>query len=267
MGQNPSDMAGLTWKVIHQKRIGDAILQEAESMDQYQTQCHLSKSNSIARRSLSYSANSLSDKEYYETILEKALPMIPKRLKMELREVAIVPLMPSADGGMPHTRPHSVICFPNPKQILSTSTLIHELWHIHQRLYKEKWVNVFREMGWREWNHSLPQALEEYRRFNPDTIDCPLWIYRERWVPLPIFKDIQRPDMGEVHNWFYDVKNQTRVTSIPLELETEYPTMPPSAYEHPREITAYLLADPDKYRMAPGFLRLLHLVGHLSIQP
>ena len=57
------------------------------------------------------------------------------------------------------------------------------------------------------------------------------------------------------------------MTSIPLELETEYPGMSTSAYEHPREISAYLLADPDKYRASPGFLRLLDAVGQLSISP
>jgi hypothetical protein len=192
---------------------------------------------------------------------------IPQRLRMELREVAIIPLMPSADGGMPHTRPSSIICFPNPKQMLSTSTLIHELWHIHQRLYKEKWVQTFESMGWSQWDGTLPRALDDHRRFNPDTIDCPLWIFRNRWVPVPVFKDVMRPEIGDIFMWFYDTKNTTRVTSIPLELETEYPGMPASAYEHPREIAAYLLADPDKYRTSPGFLRLLDAVGHLSITP
>lgn len=267
MGQSSSEPAHLTWKIIANKQVGDAILQGAEEKDQYLKTCHLHKSNSIARRSLSYSANSISDKEYYQTILKKATNSIPRRLKMELREVSIISLMPSADGGMPHTRPSSIICFPNPKQMLSTSTLIHELWHIHQRLYKEKWAQTFQEMGWSKWNDTLPKALDDYRRFNPDTIDCPLWVFRDRWVPVPIFKDVMRPEMGEVNMWLYDVKNQTRVTSIPLELEAEYPGMPASAYEHPREITAYLLADPDKYRSSPGFLRLLDAVGHLSISP
>ena len=267
MGQSSSEPEYLTWKIIGDKRIGNAILQGAEDKDQYLKTCHLHKSNSLARRSLSYSANSIHEKEYYQSILEKSMASIPQRLKMELREVAIIPLMPSADGGMPHTRPSSIICFPNPKQMLSTSTVIHELWHVHQRLYKEKWAETFKIMGWSKWEETLPTSLDDYRRFNPDTIDCPLWIFRNRWVPVPIFKDVMRPEMGEVHMWLYDAKNQTRVTSIPLELETEYPGMPASAYEHPREITAYLLADPDKYRTSPGFLRLLDAVGHVSISP
>jgi hypothetical protein len=267
MGQSSSEPAHLTWKVISNKQIGDAILKGAEEKDQYLKTCHLHKSNSLARRSLSYSANSNNEKEYYTRILEKAMESIPQRLKMDLREVAIISLMPSADGGMPHTRPSSIICFPNPKQMLSTSTLIHELWHVHQRLYKEKWAQTFESMGWSKWDGTLPRALDDHRRFNPDTIDCPLWIFRNRFVPVPVFKDVMRPEMGEVFMWFYDAKNGTRITSIPLELETEYPSMPASAYEHPREIAAYLLADSDKYRASPGFLRLLDAVGHLSITP
>jgi len=267
MGQSSSEPAHLTWKVIDNKQVGNAILQDAEDKDHYLKKCHLHKSNSLARRSLSYSANSVTDKEYFKNILDKSMDSIPQRLKMELREVVIIPLMPSADGGMPHTRPSSIICLPNPKQILSTSTLIHELWHVHQRLYKEKWVQTFESMGWSKWNGTLPRALDDHRRFNPDTIDCPLWIFRNRWVPVPVFKDVMRPEIGDIFMWFYDTKNTTRVTSIPLELETEYPGMPASAYEHPREIAAYLLADPDKYRTSPGFLRLLDAVGHLSITP
>uniref|UniRef100_A0A6C0KTA9 Uncharacterized protein n=1 Tax=viral metagenome TaxID=1070528 RepID=A0A6C0KTA9_9ZZZZ len=269
MGQSSSEPEPehLTWKIISDKQIGNAILQTAEDKDHYLKECHLHKSNSLARRSQSYSANSMNEKEYYQRILEKAMELIPRRLKMELREIAIISLMPSADGGMPHTRPSSIICFPNPKQMLSTSTLIHELWHIHQRLYIEKWAKTFETMGWSKWNGALPKALDTHRRFNPDTIDCPLWIFHNRWVPVPIFKDVMRPEMGEVFMWFYDAQDMVRVTSIPLELQTEYPNMPASAYEHPREITAYLLADHDKYLASPGFLHLLDAIGHLSIIP
>ena len=170
------------------------------------------------------------------------------RLRLDLNTISIIPLMFSADGGMPHTRPYNMICVPNLKHLESLNTLIHELWHIHQRNFQSLWTTIFTALGWTEWKGELPILLDENRRYNPDTIDTPLWIYRNKWVPVPIFKDIASPKIGEVEIWFYDTEQKYHVKTIPPSLSYEFPNLPSSAYEHPRELTAYLLADLNQYR-------------------
>jgi len=174
--------------------------------------------------------------------------------------------MPTADGGMPHTRPPNLICFPNLSQVSSLSTMIHELWHVHQRMYPAVWLAVFDKMGWKPWGGTIPSSIERNRRFNPDTIDHPLWIYQNQWIPIPVFQDMSRPSVDQVDIWFYHPYQQYHIKSVPPELKEDFPTVPPSAYEHPNELTAYVLSEPDRYKSSPGFRTLLETVGQLSIR-
>jgi hypothetical protein len=258
----------LTLRLIPNRSAADALLREAEANDRYLEECYDDRTNLLARKGMTYHANSISaqDHAHYQSILDQALSMIPQRLHMDLQEVLIVPLMPSADGGMPHTRPSNLICCPSLTQLSSTTTLIHELWHIHQRKYQSAWLSIFQKLGWRPWNGILPPALERYCRFNPDTIDSPLWIYQNKWIPLPIFKDITHPSMKDTEIWFYQPYEKYHIKNIPSELKAQFPTLPLSAYEHPRELTAYALSEPDAHRGTPGFRILLGAVGQLSIQ-
>jgi hypothetical protein len=168
---------------------------------------------------------------------------------------------------MPHTRPTNLVCLPHLSQLESISTLIHELWHIHQRTFQERWAVIFRQLRWTPWNGSLPPSLEKGRRYNPDTIDQPLWVFQQTWVSFPIFRDLSKPVVSEVDIWFYHIHDQYHVKHVPFELETYFPSMPPSAYEHPRELTAYLLADADSYRHSPALTDLLQMIGQISIIP
>jgi hypothetical protein len=120
-------------------------------------------------------------------------------------------------------------------------------------------------MKWTEWNGTLPRRLDKYRRYNPDTIQQPLWIYDNKWIPIPIFNDIRRPTMSDVSIWFYSPIDDFHITRIPVDILTHYPDVPSSAYEHPRELTAYMLSDYEKYRTSPGFIELLSYVGNISI--
>jgi hypothetical protein len=54
---------------------------------------------------------------------------------------------------------------------------------------------------------------------------------------------------------------------IPDDLVTEFPSVPDSAYEHPRELSAYLLSEPTLYANSNGFKKLLVLIGNISITP
>lgn len=264
---NRTSTTNLTFHLIRTKYEGESLLQEAEQIDLYLEECHDDKLNGSARRSLSYAYRTISKEEadMYQEKLTQIIPQLPQRLRADLQRVDVIPLMISADGGMPHTRPQHLLCLPRLEQINSIITIRHELWHIHQRIYAMQWMEIFNKMGWKLWNGHLPDLLEGHRRFNPDTIDMPLWIYQNTWVPVPIFRDIRSPVLSEVDIWFYHVTDKRHVRQVPDELLIDFPSMPSSAYEHPRELTAYLLADPESYRELPGCKKLLSLIGHVSI--
>ena len=268
MGNNTST-TNLQINVIYDKKAAQNLLNEAERDDFYIEECHDDKANSLARKNLTYSANSMSNGEYkYATAhLEQSKALIPVRLLNDLKEVKIIQLMPTADGGMPHTRPGGIICYPDFRQLISSTTLIHELWHVHQRLFKDLWFKTFKRLGWTMWNGDLPEQLDKARRYNPDTIDYPFWIFDDQWIPLPIFKDISKPNVAEVEIWFYNPKLQYHVKKVPEELLIFYPDLPAAAYEHPRELTAYMLSEPDKYKNTKGFKHLIEAIGEISIMP
>jgi len=265
MGNSESHPSHLRLTLVDSKRAAAQLLQDAEAIDYYIDTCQQDPVNQRARRRQTYAANSVSpiDVVQYQTALRKMISQIPKRLQMDLHDVYLISLMPSADGGMPHTRPHSMICFPQLDQIHSLSTMIHELWHVHQRKYKDTWGKVFEQLGWKEWSSQLPAFLEKNRRINPDTIDSPLWVYQDTWLPVPIFRDIALPSMGDVDIWFYNVKEEYHLKQIPRGMEVS--GLPKSAYEHPREFTAYLLAEHEKYHDSPALKLLLSSVGQLAI--
>jgi hypothetical protein len=174
--------------------------------------------------------------------------------------------MPTSDGGMPHTRPNDIICYPDISKFFSASTLIHELWHVHQRKYKQMWDDVFEKLHWKKWNGTLPLSLEKNRRYNPDTIDSPLYIFKDCWIPIPIFEDITKPKVNEVYIWFYNVVTGYHIRTVPDEMMKYFPNLQISGYEHPREITAYMLSQPDQYMDSPGFKNLVNCIGQMSIQ-
>lgn len=264
MGAAPSSQ--LRFTIVSDKTHAQELLDRAEKVDFYLEECYSDRLNSIARKNMTYSANSPDGvKEHAQQFLEDTIQNLPKRLLSDLGDVKIIQLMPSADGGMPHTRPDNIICYPDFAQLFSKTTLIHELWHIHQRAHKALWLSVFKNMGWRMWEGELPKKLEEARRYNPDTLDCPLWIFDDIWVPVPIFKDISRPKVGEVEIWFYNVQRGFYVQQVPQEIAAYFPNMPQAAYEHPREMAAYMLSEPDKYQNSFGFKRLIEQVGQISI--
>lgn len=267
MGNSQSVQNNLQFSVVINKSEAQNLLDKAERIDYYLEECHDDKANSLARKNLTYSANiiSLRDNNYAVSYLDGTKEFIPQRLLNDLKEVKIIQLMPTADGGMPHTRPENIICYPDISQLFSKTTLIHELWHIHQRFFKDVWFKTFNKMGWTMWNGTLPENLEKARRYNPDTLDCPFWIFDNEWVPIPIFKDITRPNVADVEIWFYNVEKQYHIKRIPESIQSYYPNLPPSAYEHPREITAYMLSEPEKYKSSNGFKRLIESIGQVSI--
>ena len=269
MGNANTHPTQLNITIVDNKRHGQLMLDNAESIDFYLDTCRQDPVNAKARKHQIYAANSISPTEsaHYQRILNQMIPKLPQRLRMDLHTIHIVPLMPTADGGMPHTRPHSIIGVSRLSQIESLSTMIHELWHVHQRKYKDLWAKVFDRLGWKEWKEELPGFLEKNRRVNPDTTDSPLWVYQNTWVHIPVFKDITLPDITEIDVWFYHVQEQYHLKQIPTTLKAQFPNLPQSAYEHPRELAAYLLADHEQHHKSPALQILLSSIGRLAIMP
>lgn len=264
---NRTSQTNLSFYLVRTKEEAELLLQQAEQADFYREECSDDRANAAARHYLTYAPRVITPEEgeKYQTHLNQIITRLPSRLRTDLQRVTVVPLMPSADGGMPHTRPTQLLCVPRLELLESHTTVCHELWHIHQRMYGMEWMKVFHGLGWKLWSGHLPVSLEENRRINPDTIDAPLWIYQNRWVPVPIFRDIQTPILSDVDIWFYDIINKHHIRQIPADLSNEFPSLPAAAYEHPRELTAYLLAEPDRYREFSGFKKLLSLIGQVSI--
>ena len=254
MGNQPSSQ-GISFQIVSNKDNAQQLLKQAEQRDLYLAECSHNRTNSIARKTCSYFPNyvSFDEDQRYSHMLQESIDQLPLRLRSDLQLIQIIPLMYSADGGMPHTRPYNMICVPNLKQLQSISTLKHELWHIHQRNFQPKWTAIFNKLGWTEYHGKLPASFDDNYRLNPDTIDCPLWVYQNKWVPVPIFTDISNPILSHVEIWFYHATENYHVRRIPPSLAMEFPDLPQSAYEHPCELTAYLLSEPDKYRHTPAW--------------
>ena len=268
MGNSTSSFIDkLEFHVIFDKMEAENRLNQAEKQDSYMEECLDQTLNTIARKKTSYHPNRMSIHDYQSAIayLESAKELLPKRLRSDLSAVHILQLMPTADDGMPHTRPGDIICYPDLSQLFSLTTLKHELWHIHQRKYQDLWLKVFAALGWKPWSGSLPAKLEEYRRYNPDTIDAPHWVFRDTWVPVPVFRDITHPRVSDIDIWFYHVTENYHTKNVPTELSMYFPHLPAVAYEHPREITAYILAEPDKHSYSRAFQDLIQQIGHISL--
>jgi hypothetical protein len=222
---------------------GAAALTSAEQQDGYQLACRQDRANVRSRETMNYSANrlSLSDADILrERIQSFTIPAALHQLRP-----TIVALMPSSDGGMPHTRPPNIVCLPQAAASLTNETFVHELWHLHQRAHYRKWTQFFKE----KWNFvpfedELPNHLCDVRRFNPDTMQDPLWIWNNEWVPVCVFLNPVTPSLQYTAVWFYNVRSRIHWRQPPRELAAFFSSsLNPHAYEHPCEIAAYMLAD------------------------
>ena len=266
MGQTASGT--ITFHIVGNKTEAQRLLDNAEKKDFYLAEYKDDLANSRSRSASTYIAREMTPYHYklFEVVIDHVKKVLPKRLQHELSTVHLIQLDSSAEGGMPHTRPDSVICYPDITQTFSRATLLHELWHVHQRQHEAWWRFVFSRLGWKPWNDGLlPIRMEAHRRFNPDTIDTPLWCYQQTWVPVPVFRDISQPKVNEVVIWFYHVSLKYHVKSPPKELEEMYHGLPIHAYEHPRELMAYLLSDPEKYSDCPALGPVIEAVGAISL--
>jgi hypothetical protein len=226
---------------------------EAEQKDQYRLKCQTDRLNAVARAGQAYVAAKQSETERVrceEHIRGLPLPSAFERLG----SIRVVYLMPSADGGMPHTRPSNVICLPMSPSLVSAETMQHELWHIHQRTFPDRWRRFLRERwDFVPYNGGLPEKFNGMLRHNPDTLEQPLWLWRGEWVPVCLFTNPTTPTLSDTAVWFYNTKRGSYVTAVPAEMHHFFGDgLPPVAYEHPYELAAYLLAS-GRTPTSPGY--------------
>jgi hypothetical protein len=245
MGNKQSSLT-LDFTIFSDAGAANQILARSEKIDRYREQCANHKANSIARRGQPYMPYNCSQ-DYLillKETLEASKKHLPNKLLNELTNVAIVVVYPSTDGGMPHTRPENVICFPYGIDYPSLETIEHELWHLHQRRHPEFWEKLLAtQWNFKPYNASLPPLLEKQRRLNPDTVLTPYWIWNNEWIPVPIFQNVTQPTLADCKIWFYNAKTELVDHDVPKDIANYFGRkMPMAAFEHPYEMAAYMLS-------------------------
>jgi hypothetical protein len=157
----------------------------------------------------------------------------------------VVWMEPTADGGLPHTRPPYYICMSKtyPEDKLE-NTLLHERIHVSQRMYPNEWIDMVKH-AWDMpiWNDVLPSNLEDRRRLNPDILMAPHFVWKNEYIPCSIFIDLTNPSLHNIQLVWYHIPSRTirtDVSTVPG-WQDFFGTIPHG--EHPYEIAAYLLSD------------------------
>lgn len=231
-------------------------LASAEGVDGYEALCRRNLPNRQARAAYNYMSNGMNEEgiRQYQALLSTYWARLPPPLKALPANVVL--LMPSADGGMPHTRPNHLICVPGRATALPYETFCHELWHIHQRAHYDTWTTFFnKSWSFHIYKGSIPDTLRDVLRINPDTMADPLWIWRDTWVPLCVFLNPVSPRLDQTAVWFYNVRTQRHRQDPPPEMAAFFGTdIPAVAYEHPCELAAYSATSTSE---SPGHTALL----------
>lgn len=158
-------------------------------------------------------------------------------------DTEILTMHPTAEAGLPHTRPPNLICMPiyYPEDRMK-ETLNHELIHVDQRRRRIKWNAFFERQGWRPVPEAeIPQRWLQRCRMNPDTIDERFWAWKGRHVPLPLFEREDTPDLRQVVIHWWDRETGIKQNQPPRSFSERFGSFP-SQPEHPRELAAVELS-------------------------
>jgi hypothetical protein len=239
MGGTPSKEISF---FIPNREDSQELLAHAELNDNYRFKCKLSVPNVIARAGQAYISSSRG---------APSPPTLPSKCPTWLARglpssIPIIMMDATADGGMPHTRPHVICVSESTRGKVDNKTLLHELIHLHQRQPSNivKWYAVYKDaFDMEPWFGELPDELEAQRRVNPDTIMCPNWIWKGKWVAVPVYLNKYNPVLNEIRVYFYDVHESKWQSYPPIEWVNYFGMMDDSLYEHPHEMAAYWLSD------------------------
>ena len=203
-------------------------LDQAEAQDGFFARVKRSGVNRLARRNCTYEA--WND----QSLAVKAAALLDPE-----DQVDIVILDPSAEGGMPHTRP-GLICLPAyyPESKLK-ETLAHEMLHISQKRQPTLWASRASIEGWSPVRAGLiPDFWSSRLRLNPDTFGT-LYAWKERYVPLPAYIREDKPMLREIEVRWLDTSQGIVNTSPPTSFTQVYGTLGDAQAEHPYELWAY----------------------------
>jgi len=211
-------------------RQAQATLQRAESLDRYELACSSCPINSKARSFCQYIA------WQDQSLAAKAAAAVAVA-----KDISVVILSPSAEGGMPHTRQPNVICLPAyyPEDRLA-ETMEHELVHIDQRRNPEAWRQELAAHGWTPASsEEIPQQWLSRVRINPDTHSAQFWKWAGRYIPLPLFEREDKPVLREISVRWWDTLDQRLNSLPPTSFTQKYGSLGASSMEHPYELYAY----------------------------
>ena len=121
------------------------------------------------------------------------------------------------------------------------NTLLHERVHVSQRLHPKAWEKIL-AAAWQmtPWVGNLPDNIRTRRRINPDLTPGPLFIWKNEYVVVGIFKSETKPVLAEIDLVWWMPKNKTLLKEAPPGWKDFFGNIP--AGEHPYEISAYLVA-------------------------
>jgi hypothetical protein len=196
-----------------------------ESIDHYRERCLKDPCNALARKNHSYVA------------------MSSFQVEQGPYNTEIIRMFPTADAGMPHTRPPNYICMPEHyPENLYDETLQHELIHIHQRRNDLAWRELFHKQGWVPLaDQHIPERWLYRCRLNPDTMDQRFYAWENRWVPLPLFERLDKPDLRECSVRWWDQRTGELERNPPPSFNSTFGSHHPQP-EHPREVSAVIFA-------------------------
>jgi hypothetical protein len=204
----------------------------AERIDNYREQVENSPINRAARRGQNYLPSTQS--------VDREVPIIDLSQPWPFGQV--VWMDPTADNGLPHTRPPNLICISRDiSEGDINSTILHERVHVSQRLHPKVWEQImFEAWIFKPWHGSLPADIESRRRLNPDLIYLPDFIWQDTWVPMALFKSRSQPILNEVDVVWWNDSTRTLHRDPPPGWLDFFGNIPSG--EHPYEIIAYLVA-------------------------
>jgi len=233
---------------------GLLALNRAEIIDQYRSTVKQSVPNIIARHQYTY----------MPTVHSVPIPIPPADPTQPWPNGQVVWMNSSADGGLPHTRAPFFICLPesiNTKTL--ATTLLHERIHVSQRLHPKAWIDLM-QSAWSmtPWiDSSLPQEIQSRLRINPDLLGAPHFLWKNEWVPLGIFKSINKPVLSEIDIIWWNPTTRTVHRESPPGWDAYFGKNP--AGEHPYEIAAYLIASSVELSNIPAYQALKSRLGSL----
>jgi hypothetical protein len=210
-----------------------ALLGQAEALDNYRAACAASELNAFARQGQQYT--------FFPCELQNSLQNIVEHYDLT-KGSRVITLHPTADGGFPHTRPNNIICMPaNFPLDGALKTLLHEACHLNQRSNPAPWISYSMRQGW--WPATaaeIPPVWKERVRINPDTMAEPYWTWQEHYIPLPLFSNEQNPKINECDVRWFDRRNQVLYKDPPPSFVKRYGNAPQP--EHPYEVSAVEIA-------------------------